>query len=85
MSWDHLSSKALVHIQPDATIVWNDVQKHEVVDMHGIREASVVVTGRAVLRPVVRRQRPARWRERVLPRRRSRSVAPVLSSTSAPR
>jgi hypothetical protein len=45
MSWDHLSSKALVHIQPDTTILWNDVQKHEAVDMHGIPAASVVVTG----------------------------------------
>ena len=45
MSWDHLSSKALVHIQPDATLLWNDVQKHEAVEMHGIPEPSVVVTG----------------------------------------
>jgi hypothetical protein len=45
MSWDHLSSKALVHVQPDATMLWNDVQKHEAVDMHGIPAASVVVTG----------------------------------------
>jgi hypothetical protein len=45
MSWDHLSSKALVHIQPDATLVWNDVQKREAVDMHGIPDATVVVTG----------------------------------------
>jgi hypothetical protein len=45
MSWDHLSSKALVHIQPDVTILWNDVQKHEAVDMHGIPAARIVVTG----------------------------------------
>ena len=45
MSWDHLSSKALVHVQPDATIVWNDVQKREAVEMHGIPESRVVVTG----------------------------------------
>ncbi len=45
MSWDHLSSKALVHVQPDATLLWNDVQKHEAIDMHGIAGASVVVTG----------------------------------------
>ncbi len=45
MSWDHLSSKALVHIPPDKTIVWNDVQKREASEMHGIRDDSVVVTG----------------------------------------
>jgi len=44
-SWDHLSSKALVHIQPDATLLWNAVQKSEAVEMHGIPASSVVVTG----------------------------------------
>jgi hypothetical protein len=45
MSWDHLSSKALVHIAPEKTIVWNDVQKHEASEMHGLRADSIVVTG----------------------------------------
>ena len=44
-SWDHLSSKAPLHIPPDATVVWNDVQKHEATDMHGLPPESVVVTG----------------------------------------
>jgi hypothetical protein len=45
MSWDHLSSKALMHIAPDRTFVWNDVQKHEASEMHGLRLDSIVVTG----------------------------------------
>ena len=45
MSWDHLSSKALIHIQPDATIVWNDVQKREAIEMHRLPESRIVVTG----------------------------------------
>jgi hypothetical protein len=45
MSWDHLSSKALLHIAPDRTFVWNDVQKREAIDMHGLPADSVVVTG----------------------------------------
>jgi hypothetical protein len=45
MSWDHLSSKTLLHIKPDLTIVWNDVQKQEAVDMHGLPAERVVVTG----------------------------------------
>ena len=45
ISWDHLSSKALVHIQPDATIVWNDVQKREAIEMHGLPASRVIVTG----------------------------------------
>ena len=45
MSWDHLSSKALLHLAPDMVLVWNDVQRQESVDMHGIPAERVVVTG----------------------------------------
>jgi hypothetical protein len=45
MSWDHLSSKALLQIAPDMTLVWNEVQQREAVDMHGLPASSVVVTG----------------------------------------
>ncbi|MEQ1757967.1 MAG: hypothetical protein ABL986_06575 [Vicinamibacterales bacterium] len=44
-SWDHLSSKAIIRDWPDRLFVWNDVQKHEAVEMHGIPEARIVVTG----------------------------------------
>jgi hypothetical protein len=40
-----LSSKALIHIQPDATIVWNDVQKREAIEMHALPASRVIVTG----------------------------------------
>jgi hypothetical protein len=45
MSWDHLSSKALLHMPPDQVIVWNDIQRREAVEMHGIPADRVVVTG----------------------------------------
>jgi hypothetical protein len=45
MSWDHLSSKALLHIAPDRTFVWNEVQKREATRMHGLPPESIVVTG----------------------------------------
>lgn len=45
MSWDHLSSKALLHIVPDQVIVWNDVQKREAVEMHGLPADRVALTG----------------------------------------
>jgi hypothetical protein len=45
LSWDHLSSKALVHISPDMVLVWNDVQRQEAVDMHGLSGERVVATG----------------------------------------
>jgi len=45
MSWDHLSSKALLHVVPDMVIVWNDVQKREAVDMHGLPGERIASTG----------------------------------------
>ena len=45
MSWDHLSSKALLHIAPDRTFVWNEVQKREAIEMHRLPPESIVVTG----------------------------------------
>lgn len=44
-SWDHLSSKALVRNLPDALLVWNPVQQREAVEMHGVPESLVTVTG----------------------------------------
>jgi hypothetical protein len=45
MSWDHLSSKALLHVAPDMIIVWNDLQRQEAVEMHGLPSDRIVVTG----------------------------------------
>ena len=45
MSWDHLSSKALLHIAPDQILVWNDVQKREAVEMHGLPADRIALTG----------------------------------------
>lgn len=44
-SWDHLSSKAIIRDVPDRLFVWNDVQKREALDMHGVPPERVVVTG----------------------------------------
>ena len=44
-SWDHLTTKGLVHEQPDRVIVWNDVQRIEAGDLHGIPADRVTVTG----------------------------------------
>jgi hypothetical protein len=45
MSWDHLSSKALLHVPPDGVLVWNDIQRREAIDMHALPPARVLVTG----------------------------------------
>ena len=44
-SWDNLSTKGLVHVQPDAVLVWNDRQRTEAVEMHQCRHDAIVVTG----------------------------------------
>jgi hypothetical protein len=44
-SWDHLSSKAIIRDGPDRLFVWNNVQRREAIEMHGISGDRVVVTG----------------------------------------
>jgi len=44
-SWDNLSSKGLVHVQPDAVLVWNDRQRSEAVSMHAVPPERITVTG----------------------------------------
>ena len=44
-SWDNLSSKALLRAVPEAVTVWNETQRREAVELHGIPANRVVVTG----------------------------------------
>jgi hypothetical protein len=44
-SWDNLSNKGRVHVSPDRTFVWNEVQRREAIDLHGLDPGSIVVTG----------------------------------------
>jgi len=44
-SWDNLSTKGLIHVQPDGVIVWNERQRTEAVEMHGVSPDRVAVTG----------------------------------------
>ena len=44
-SWDNLTNKGLLRDAPDQVLVWNDLQKREAVELHGVRPESVVVTG----------------------------------------
>src|SRR4051812_45149105 len=44
-SWDHLTTKGLIHEQPDRVIVWNDAQRVEADQLHGIGSDRVTVTG----------------------------------------
>ncbi len=44
-SWDNLSTKGLIHVRPDRVLVWNERQRAEAVEMHGVPPEQVVVTG----------------------------------------
>lgn len=44
-SWDNLTTKGIVHVQPDRVFVWNEVQRDEAAAYHGIPPDQVVVTG----------------------------------------
>jgi hypothetical protein len=44
-SWDNLTGKGLIRVQPDRVFVWNETQAREAVEMHGVRPDSVVATG----------------------------------------
>lgn len=44
-SWDNLSTKGLIHVQPDCVIVWNELQRTEAIEMHGVPADRIVVTG----------------------------------------
>ena len=46
-SWDNLTNRGLIRVQPDRLLVWNDIQKREAVELHGVDPARVVVTGAA--------------------------------------
>lgn len=44
-SWDNLTTKGIVHVEPDGVFVWNEVQKREATEYYGIPPAKVVITG----------------------------------------
>jgi hypothetical protein len=44
-SWDNLTIKGDMHVVPDRVIVWNEGQKREAVELHGVDPGAVVITG----------------------------------------
>lgn len=44
-SWDHLTTKGLIHEVPDYVAVWNELQKAEAVELHGVPADRLIVTG----------------------------------------
>jgi hypothetical protein len=44
-SWDNLTSKSMIDPVPDRLFVWNEIQRREAVELHGVPAERVVVTG----------------------------------------
>ena len=44
-SWDNLSNKGRIHVAPDRILAWNELQRREAEELHGIDPERVVVTG----------------------------------------
>ena len=61
-SWDHLSSKALIRDAPHRVFVWNETQRREAVELHGLPADRIVVTGAQCYDQWFDRQ-PSRTRE----------------------
>jgi hypothetical protein len=61
-SWDHLATKALLREYPERLFVWNDTQRREAVEVHGVPAGRVLVTGAQCFDHWFGRQ-PSRTRE----------------------
>jgi hypothetical protein len=44
-SWDNLTNKGLIRDCPDLVLVWNEVQRGEAIQLHGVPPERVVATG----------------------------------------
>jgi hypothetical protein len=44
-SWDNLTNKGLLKWQPERVFVWNEMQRREAVELHGMRPERVSATG----------------------------------------
>ena len=44
-SWDNLTNRGLIRIPPDRVIVWNEIQRREAIEMHGVPADRVVASG----------------------------------------
>jgi hypothetical protein len=44
-SWDNLTNKGLMRFVPDGVIVWNEVQRREAVELHGVPADRIALTG----------------------------------------
>jgi hypothetical protein len=63
LSWDNLTTKGMIHVTPDLTLVWNDTQREEAVRVHGIPPEGIAVTGSPFFDPWFQGAREAEARD----------------------
>lgn len=62
-SWDNLTNRGLIRVPPDRTLVWNDIQQREAIELHDVDPETIVITGAPrfdeffAMRPAATRQR----------------------------
>jgi hypothetical protein len=61
-SWDNLTNKGLLKLVPDRVFVWNEAQRREATELHGMPAERVVATGAQLFDPWFDR-RPSTSRE----------------------
>jgi hypothetical protein len=61
-SWDNLTNKGLLKFDPERVFVWNEAQRREAIDLHGISPGHAVATGGQLFDKWFE-QRPSRSRE----------------------
>jgi hypothetical protein len=44
-SWDNLTNKGLLRFTPDRVLVWNEIQRRELEELHGVDADRAIVTG----------------------------------------
>jgi hypothetical protein len=61
-SWDNLTNKGLLRVAPERVFVWNEVQRREAIELHGMPAERVLATGAQLFDPWFER-RPSTSRE----------------------
>jgi hypothetical protein len=46
-SWDNLTNRGLIRVAPDRVLAWNDIQRREAIELHGVPADRVAVVGAA--------------------------------------
>jgi hypothetical protein len=64
-SWDNLTNKGLLKFDPERVFVWNEAQRREAIDLHGISPEHAVATGGQLFDKWFE-QRPSRTREELV-------------------